>query len=176
MTIEKPVDEQAVIDYYFYPHTLKNTLAYFHIGELRLREIVEKHGLKMRTCGQLNKKYSYDKDFFTKQSSNLAYFLGLMGSDGCIKDTGHTITFQIDGSNFNLLNYIKNYLESKLNIKVNILTRKPDSYNHIIPLYRLYCYGENARTVFKFIYQNPMDLFLNRKYNKYLLMTQEKGK
>lgn len=275
MTIEKPVDEQAVIDYYFYPHTLKNTLAYFHIGELRLRKIVEKHGLKMRTCGQLNKKYSYDKDFFIKQSSNLAYFLGLMGSDGCIatnsnhiyielqdsdseilqdiahamnltrpikhyttkrgyknaklyiedkwlkdilvnnwglcsnktydldnftfpynleeqywkdyirgyfdgdgciKDTGRTITFQIDGSNFNLLNYIKNYLESKLNIKVNILTRKPDGYNHIIPLYRLYCYGENARTVFKFIYQNPMDLFLNRKYNKYLLMTQEKGK
>ena len=54
MLTEKPIDEQAVIDYYFYPHTLKSTIAYFHIGELRLREIVEKHGLKMRTYGRLN--------------------------------------------------------------------------------------------------------------------------
>nr|DAF87380.1 MAG TPA: hypothetical protein [Siphoviridae sp. ctnPP24] len=44
-----------------------------------MRKIVEKHGLKMRTCGQLNKKYSYDKDFFTKQSSNLAYFFRFNG-------------------------------------------------------------------------------------------------
>lgn len=74
MLTEKPIDEQAVIDYYFYPHTLKNTIAYFNIGELRLRKIVEKHGLKMRTCGQLNKKYSYDKVFLLNNHLILLIF------------------------------------------------------------------------------------------------------
>ena len=273
------IDEEKVIQYYLFPHPLKETCKYFHIGENRLKEILNKNNIKPRTCGDMNKKYSYNKDFFINQSANLAYVLGLMGADGCIaqntnqiyielqqqdaeildkiveklkltrpvkyyttktgyknakiyiedkwlknvlitrwglcpnktynidnfhfptkldkkywkdyirgyfdgdgciKDSNQTITFQIDGSNKKILETMKNYLESILDIKMQIEIKQPKenrltNKDLTIPLYRLYCYGNNARQIFNFIYSSNMELFLNRKYQKFIQYKEKNG-
>lgn len=270
MVKSKSIDESAVIAYYLLPHTLKDTCKFFHIGEKRLKSILDKNGYQARVCGELNQQYHFDWNFFTTQSEDFAYFLGLMGSDGCIaeqsnqiyielqendwevleslrksmklerpikfyttkkgyksaklyienkkikeilctwglcpnktyeiekfhfpiqlddiywkdyirgyfdgdgciKRTKGQITFQIDGTNKKLLSTIKKYLEETLQIKIILTEDKPllyrkNKHDRTVTCYRLCAYGNNANRIFDFIYQQPMKIYMRRKFDKY---------
>lgn len=264
-------DERAIIEFYLHPNGIKTTCKHFHIGEQTLRKILKENGVHMRKPGEHCRIYYWDDSFFYKESHNFAYFLGLMGSDGCIADkknqiyielqasdgklleqlrekmqltreikyyttargyksakiyleskelkqylidnyglcpnktyspdfsfpykldkqywrdyirgyfdgdgsvkmTGHALTFQIDCSNFKLITTIKDYLEKELNVQINITSQYPPTVrkttnDRTIPLYRLYAYGEKAQKILSFLYENDPELFLERKYQKFV--------
>lgn len=113
-----------------------------------------------------NKTYSKDYHFPYKIKNEfiIDYIRGLFDGDGSIKMTGSSITFQIDSSNKNILNTIKEWLEKEYAIITKISQKNSGTS---LPLYRLYCYGEQTKKLFSILYTKD-SLFMQRKYNEFL--------
>lgn len=110
MAKEKPVDEKAVVDYYLQPHGLKDTCKKFHIGEPRFKKILAKYGETIRHTGR-QQTYHWNKEFFIIPSKNLAYFLGLMGSDGCVSKNSNQIYIELQIKDKPLLEKVRKVIK-----------------------------------------------------------------
>ena len=129
---------------YFYSKTIKEDLADFHIVP--------------------NKTYSNEYKFpeLLEEKYYADYIRGLFDGDGCIKDSNHCITWQIDTGSQDIAIQLQKYLTT-LGIEAKILTLPKTNIN----IYRLYCYNQkNCKKVFSLIYNNS-ELYLQRKYDKF---------
>lgn len=172
MNLSRPVKDYITKTGY------KNSKLYIEDKELKYQLINMYHLVPNKTYNHKDFKTPFD----TIPKENWKdYVRGYFDGDGSIKNSNHTLTFQIDGSNFNVLNDIQSFLEQELQINICIDTRVPgegaEGHKHKIPLYRIYCYGENAKRIFQLLYKDSPKLFLQRKYDKYiqLLNTIYKG-
>lgn len=111
-----------------------------------------------------NKTYSKDYHFPYKLEKQyiIDYIRGLFDGDGSVKKTGSSITFQIDSSNKEIVDCIQQFLLNEYNIITQISEQKKKN----VILYRIYCYGEQAKAIYKILYV-PNTLFLKRKYDRW---------
>lgn len=111
-----------------------------------------------------NKTYSKDYHFPYKLERQyvIDYIRGLFDGDGSVKMTGASITFQIDSSNKEIAEQVQSFLKKEHNIQAQISEQKKKNVN----LYRVYCYGAQAKALYKVLY-TPNALFLKRKYEKW---------
>lgn len=100
---------------------------------------------------KLNKKYWID------------YIRGFFDGDGCVKKTGYSLTFELNSLNKDFLIGIQSFFKEYYQIETKISIAN----NREKPLYRLYCYSENAKKIFNVLY-TPNSLFLKRKYEKWI--------
>lgn len=110
-----------------------------------------------------NKTYSkeYTFPYKLKEEYVIDYIRGLFDGDGSVKKAT-SLAFQIDSSCKTILVEIQNFLKEKYGINTNIGKEKKVN----IDLYRIYCYGENAKKVYDILY-TPNSLFLKRKKEKW---------
>lgn len=103
------------------------------------------------------------------------YIRGYFDGDGCIKK-GTSLTFQIDCASLKMILALQQVIrELDSSISLSIAEKEPYSeeenknykIKHLHSIYRLYCYGENAKKVFNLIYQDA-EIYLERKHDKYL--------
>ena len=134
---------------------IKNKL-YFHSAQIK-RDLMN-YGLVP------NKTYSKDYHFpyILEDKYIIDYIRGLFDGDGSVKMTGNSLTFQIDSSNKMILRHIQNFLLQNYCIGTEISEQKKKN----VILYRLYCYGENAKAIYRILY-TPNSLFLKRKKDKW---------
>lgn len=122
---------------------------------------------KLAEYGIVNNKTYSDKFVFPKLQQEFIphYIRGYFDGNGCIKKTGNILTFQIDTPSKDIAYKIYDFF-TQYNIKCNVTnTMKTNIY-----IYRFYAYEDNARKIFEIIYKNKENLFLDRKYKKYLLL------
>lgn len=110
---------------------------------------------------------TYSKDFALPFKLNKKYWIdyirGFFDGDGCVKKTGHSLTFELNSLNKDFLIGIQIFFKEFYQIETKIAVAN----NREKPLYRLYCYGKNAEKIFSVLY-TPNSLFLKRKYEKWL--------
>lgn len=103
------------------------------------------------------------------------YIRGYFDGDGCIKKST-SLTFQIGCASLKMTLALQQAIrELDSSISLSIEEREPYSeeknknykIKHLRSIYRLYCYGENAKKVFNLIYQDA-EIYLERKHDKYL--------
>lgn len=99
---------------------------------------------------KLNKKYWID------------YIRGLFDGDGSVGEINGTPRWYICSSKKIILEEIQNYLKEQYQIETTL--DKGQQKTNII-LYKLYCYGDNTRKIYKVLYNNG--LFLKRKKEKF---------
>lgn len=142
-----------IANYTFFSKHIKDRLAYYNI--IPNKTTSEKFDFPKK----LDRQYWID------------YIRGYFDGDGCVKQTGASLTFQLDDASKPLLETIQQFLLEEYNAKTSIVLHKEnhhDGYERKIPLYRLYCYGTEANKVFEAMYYNNNQIRLERKYNKYL--------
>lgn len=112
-----------------------------------------------------NKTYSKDFSLPLKLDKKywIDYIRGFFDGDGCVKKTGSSLTFELNSLNQDFLIGIQSFFKDFYQIK----TQMSIANNREKPLYRLYCYGEQAKKVFNVLY-TPGSLFLKRKHEKWL--------
>lgn len=112
-----------------------------------------------------NKTYSEDFSLPYKLDKKywIDYIRGFFDGDGCIKKF-NSITFELNSVNRNFLVGIKDFLKQYYDIDTQI-SEAGKKVN--LTVYRLYCYGEQAKKVFSVLY-TPNSLYLKRKYDKWL--------
>lgn len=148
--LERPIKKYECTDGYE-----KNKL-YFYSAQIK-KDLME-YGLVPRKAYSKEYKFPYK----LKQEYIIDYIRGLFDGDGSVKMTGNSITFQIDSSNKEILINIKKFFQKVYNIDTQIT----ESSKKNITLYRLYCYGEKAKAIYKILYTHD-SLFLKRKYDKW---------
>lgn len=112
-----PVNEKEVVEFYLQPHPIKATCKHFHIGERRLRKILEQHDVQMRKPGEHSKKYAVDKQFFITPSKELGYFLGLLASDGCVENNDNVVYIELQEQDFEILEKLRDIMHLERPIK-----------------------------------------------------------
>ena len=130
---------------YFYSQEIKKDLATYHIIPNKTYEA------EYRFPEKLKEEFYFD------------YIRGLFDGDGCIKTTNPTITWQIDTSSKDIAENIQKYLiKYDIEAKIQVLPKTN------INIYRVYCYNKNnCSKLFNLLY-NDTDLYLKRKYNKFV--------
>ena len=112
------IEEKEIIEYYLEGHSIKKTLKIFHIGEKRLRNILKNNGIKIRNAKESHPlKFNYNFQFFTNPSAELFYFLGFMGADGAIANKSNQICLEIQDSDSEVLEKLRNAMELERPIK-----------------------------------------------------------
>lgn len=141
--------------------------------------LINKYGIIPNKSSDLSFCFNFsnlNKDFWKD------YIRGYFDGDGCIKMTGQSLTFQIDCTSLKMLLAIEDalkQLDSTINLSITQRFPKENedqndeslSYSEKIQsklsLFRLYCYGKDAKKVFKLLYDDA-NIYLKRKYDRYL--------
>ena len=98
----------------------------FKLHQIQVEKILKEYGVKRRTyteAKQEGRKYSCNDDYFKIQSSNMAYILGLLASDGNVSQKENAITIQLLAEDKELLEKIREETDSERPIKYHIRTR-----------------------------------------------------
>ncbi len=92
------------------------------------------------------------------------YIRGFFDGDGSVKKAT-SLVFQLDSTCLHFLTEIQQYLLETINIQLNLTSQFGE--NRRIPLYRLYCYGNKAKTVLDFLYKDNPKIYMKRKFEKF---------
>lgn len=90
------LNEKQVCDLYLSGSTANQLKIKFNLKTSSpIKTILTKNGIQIRGIREVNKKYSFNEDYFEKiDSEDKAYFLGLLMADGCNNREGFTISLQ----------------------------------------------------------------------------------
>lgn len=150
---ERPVKDYCTSDGY------ENSKIYFYSKEAK-QQLSEYNIIP-------NKTYSPNFGFPKKLNKQfwIDYIRGFFDGGGCIKDSNYTPTWEINSVNLDVIQTMQTFFKQEHQIELNIQTF---TKNRNIPMYRLYCYGqEKCHKIFDLLYNNT-DLFLNRKKEKFI--------
>ena len=161
--VNQKIGNERPVKHYITSTNYHNCKLYFFSAEVK--EILKTYGLVP------NKTYSKDFcfPFLLQRQYWKDYLRGYFDGDGCIKLTGNTLTFQIDGTNYSILKQFQDYLKADFNIDTHIYKDTPEQYpRQTVDKYRIYAYANNALKIFELIYADPNCIKLQRKFDKYL--------
>lgn len=83
----------------------------------KVKEILTKHKIPIRnfsdaaTLSNINRTLSKNKNYFKKQSSNMAWILGFLASDGTVSSSDNTIKIGLSAKDKEILEKIKQEIE-----------------------------------------------------------------
>lgn len=110
---------------------------------------------------------TYSPDFHAPYKLNKIYWIdyirGFFDGDGCVKKNT-SLTFELNSINQQFLIDIQQFFLEEYNIpmQISIAHDRPKQFT----IYRLYCYGNWAREIYKILY-TPNSLYFKRKYDKW---------
>ena len=110
---------------------------------------------------------TYSKNFHAPYKLDKKYWIdyirGFFDGDGCVKKAT-SLTFELNSINKQFLIDIQSFMKEyyDINMQISIGHNRPGQYI----LYRLYCYGKEAKKIYNILY-TPGSLFLKRKYERW---------
>ena len=70
----------------------KRAGAEFHMNDRTVKRLLNENNIPIKSIQETNvSQYNIDVNFFKTQSADLAYVLGLIGSDGCVSSNENCI-------------------------------------------------------------------------------------
>lgn len=128
--------------------------------DLACFSIIPEKTFKLEPPEHLSKEYWLD------------YIRGFFDGDGSVSKSNGTIQFKIGSASKPILDWIREYLATEYGIcNKGLSYQKLESGNDF---WNLLYYGENVRKLYKLLYQNTDSLKLDRKYNKFTTLYEEK--
>lgn len=128
--------------------------------DLSCYSIVPEKTFKLLAPEHLSKEYWLD------------YIRGFFDGDGSISEANGTIQFKIGSASKPILDWIRNFLANEYGIcNKGLNYQKLDSEKDF---WNLLYYGENVRKLYQLLYKNPESLKMDRKYNKFTKLYEEK--
>lgn len=163
--VDKLVQDKQLVnqifDYYvIQKHGLKSTGAHFGYSYTTIQQVLKKSGIPLHSeGGELNRKYKINTSFFSTQSANLGYVIGILGSDGCVAANTNQVYIELQRADREILEKIneaignerpvqdyetaRGYLNSKLYFhskeikqilaEYHIIPNKTYNENHLFP-------------------------------------------
>lgn len=127
--MRKRIFTQEEIDTVIYNYNVlkmgqKRAGAQFHMGENCVKRLLQENNIPIKTLQETNiSRYKINEKFFDIETSDMAYILGLLASDGCISSNENCIYIELQECDSEILEQINKKLENERPIK-HYITKK----------------------------------------------------
>ena len=115
-TVNEEIEKQVIYNYLELKQGLQSAGRNFNLSQYMVEKILKKYGVKKRTyteAKQEGRKYTCEDNYFKTQSSNMAYILGLLASDGSVSKKENLIAIQLLATDKEILEKIKEETKSQ---------------------------------------------------------------
>jgi hypothetical protein len=113
---------QEIIDQLVYNYQILRQPLYkigesFGIKRGVAKRILQEQGVRIRTNGEVHRKYEPNKNFFSTENANMAYVLGFIAADGTISKDSNRIKIGLSANDVEHLELIKSIMGINYPIK-----------------------------------------------------------
>lgn len=98
--------EQIIIDKYLQGASQKESGKAVGVGYKIVQRVLKENNISIRTQGESRTLYKVNNDFFKTQTREMAYILGLLGSDGCVAKNKNVIYIELQRQDRDILEKI----------------------------------------------------------------------
>lgn len=121
--MKKPNYPQEIIDKVIYNYVelkygQRKSGIEFNIGDSAVKRILQDNHIPIRNIQEANiSRYGINEDFFKTQSSEMAYILGFLASDGCVARDENCVYIELIETDAEILEKINKILENERPVK-----------------------------------------------------------
>lgn len=116
--LTKEQEEQIIYNYNVLKQGLKKSGAFIPVSDKIVKKTLIKYSICIRTIQESNiNKYNINHEYFQKQSEDMAYWLGILGSDGCVSKKENQIYIELQRQDRELLEKLNNTIKNERPIK-----------------------------------------------------------
>lgn len=105
--------ENTIIQEYLSGKSQKASGASIGVGAKVVQRVLKENNIPVRPQGEIHTKYHVNNDFFKTQTREMAYILGLLGSDGCVARNKNVVYIELQRQDKDILEKINNIIENE---------------------------------------------------------------
>lgn len=107
-------EKQIIYNYTVLKQGLRTAGKFIPVSDKIVTKVLAKYNIHHRTVQEANiNKYFVNHDYFKKQSHDMAYWLGILGSDGCVASNKNQIYIELQRSDKELLEKLNKTIENE---------------------------------------------------------------
>lgn len=116
LTLEQ--EQQIIYNYTVLKQGQKKAGAFIPVSDHIVKKVLNKYNIPIKTLQETNaNKYYINHDFFKVQNEDMAYWLGILGSDGCISSMENQIYIELQRQDKELLEKLNAIIENQRPVK-----------------------------------------------------------
>ena len=116
--LTKEQEEQIIYNYTILKQGQKKSGSFIPVNDKIVKRILIKNNIPIKTIQETNvNKYFVNHNYFKTQSEDVAYWLGILGSDGCISRNENQIYIELQRKDRELLEKLNLSIENQRPIK-----------------------------------------------------------
>lgn len=116
--LTKEQEEQIIYNYTVLHYGQKKAGAFIPVGDSIVKKVLVKYEIPIRSVQETNKnKLFINHDYFKTQSEDMAYWIGILGSDGSVNKSENQIYIELQRQDKELLEKLNKTIENERPIK-----------------------------------------------------------
>lgn len=118
VNLTKEQEEQIIYNYTVLHYGQKKSGAFIPVSDRIVKRVLQEHNIHIKTIQETNvNKYWINHNYFKTQSEDMGYWLGILGSDGCIASNTNQIYIELQRGDKELLEKLNKTIENERPIK-----------------------------------------------------------
>lgn len=111
-------EQRIIYNYTVLKQGQKKAGAFIPVSDHIVKQVLNKYNIPIKTLQETNvNKYYINHNFFKTQNEDMAYWLGILGSDGCVSSTENQIYIELQRCDRELLEKLNKSIENQRPIK-----------------------------------------------------------
>ena len=112
--LTKEQEEQIIYNYTVLKYGQKKSGAFIPVSDRIVKKVLLKHNIHIKTIQETNvNKYFVNHDFFKKQSGDMAYWIGMLASDGSVNKNENQIYIELQRDDKEILEKMNTTIENQ---------------------------------------------------------------
>lgn len=111
-------EQQIIYNYTVLHYGQKKSGAFIPVSDKVVKKVLDKHGIHIKSIQETNvNKFWVKHDYFQYQTNDMGYWIGILGSDGCVSRTENQVYIELQTSDRELLEKLNVSIENERPIK-----------------------------------------------------------
>ena len=116
--LTKEQEERIIYNYTVLKYRQKRAGAFIPVSDYMVKKVLIKYNIPIKTIQETNvNKYFINHDYFKTQSADMAYWIGILGSDGSVNRNENEIYIELQRQDKELLEKLNKSIENQRPIK-----------------------------------------------------------
>ena len=116
--LTKEQEEQIIYNYTVLKYGQKKSGAFIPVSDKIVKRVLEKYNIKIKSLQETNvNKLFVNHNYFQTESEDMAYWIGILGSDGSVNKSENQIYIELQRSDRELLEKLNKSIENERPVK-----------------------------------------------------------
>jgi len=116
--LTKEQEEQIIYNYTILRYGQKKSGAFIPVSDKVVKKVLLKYNIPIKSIQETNvNKFFVNHNYFKEQSEDMAYWIGILGSDGCVNRNENQIYIELQRRDKELLEKLNSTIENQRPVK-----------------------------------------------------------